>query len=340
MIPLGDGDAVAPLLTSYREKVFYAFAVAGSLTLLPFSIDNFVHGQIAAGAATMAVVLLFITNAVALALRRSPPIPLLAIALPTIAAIAISVHTQGLVGVFWAYPAVLMFQFMFVQRTANIVNGLLIALVVFFADAAIGGPPTIRVAVTLVLLAMFSNLFASFVDRLRQELETQAIRDPLTGALNRRPLDAHLDEAIERRRRHGVPTSLLALDLDRFKLINDRFGHEVGDLVLRTVVMTIRNRVRRLDQVFRTGGEEFLVILPYTPLKDAALVAESLRAVIARAASRGDHPISVSIGVAEVDPSEDRDSWMRRGDRALYQAKEAGRDRVALSPPPEPVSTP
>jgi PleD family two-component response regulator len=74
-------------------------------------------------------------------------------------------------------------------------------------------------------------------------------------------------------------------------------------------------------------------------LKDAALVAESLRAVIARAASRGDHPITVSIGVAEVDPSEDRDSWMRRGEHALYQAKGTGRDRVALSPPPEPVST-
>ena len=340
MVPLGDDDIVHPLLTSYREKVFYGFAIAGSLTLLPFSINSFVHGQYAAAAATLVVVVLFITNAGAIALRRSPPIPLIAIALPLIAAITLSIHAQGLAGVFWAYPTVLMFQFMFTQHVANIVNALLIALVVVFADAAIGGPLTIRVAVTLGLLVMFSNIFASFADRLRRELEAQAIRDPLTGAYNRRPLDAYLDEAVERRRRNGVTTSLLALDIDQFKIVNDRFGHEAGDLVLRTVVMAIQNRVRRLDLLFRTGGEEFLVILPHTPLKDAAHVAESLRAVIAVAASRADHRITVSIGVAEVDPSEDREQWVQRGDRALYQAKEAGRDRVALAPPPEPVPTP
>ena len=76
MVPLGDDDIVHPLLTSYREKTFYGFAIAGSLTLLPFSINSFMHGQYAAAAATLAVVLLFIANAVAIALRRSPPIPL------------------------------------------------------------------------------------------------------------------------------------------------------------------------------------------------------------------------------------------------------------------------
>ena len=158
-----------------------------------------------------------------------------------------------------------------------------------------------------------------------------SVIDPLTGAYNRRELDRFLDEAVERRRRHGVTSSILALDLDHFKTVNDRFGHTVGDLVLRSVVTVVQQRVRRLDLLFRTGGEEFLVLLPHTPRDRAALVAESLRTAIAGAAAHGDHRVTVSIGVAEVDPAESREQWVQRGDSALYQAKSAGRDRVALA---------
>ena len=337
MIPLRDEELVHPVLASYREKLFYAFAVAGSLTLLPFSIKNFSQERYVLAAAMALVAAFFIANAVAIAMRRTPPIPLLLIALPSVAAIAAAVQAQGLAGVFWAYPAILMFQFMFAQRVANVVNGVLIILVVLFGDAALGGTLTIRVAVTLGVTLMFSNIFASFVDELRSELEAQAVTDPLTGAYNRRALDRFLDEAVERRRRHGVTSSILAIDLDHFKAVNDRFGHNVGDLVLRNVVTVVQQRVRRLDLLFRTGGEEFLVLLPHTPLDRAALVAESLRTAIAGAAAHGDHRVTVSVGVAEVDPAETREQWVQRGDGALYQAKNAGRDCVALADASKPI---
>ena len=340
MIPLRDEELVHPLLASYREKLFYAFAVAGSLTLLPFAFKNLAQGRLVLAAATVVVVLLFVVNAAAIAYRRSPPIPLLLIALPTAAAIAIAVYERGLSGALWAYPAVLMFQFMFEPRTANVLNAALIVLVVAVSDRMVGAPLTIRVAITLVLTLMFSNIFAALVRRLRTELELEVITDPLTGAYNRRNLDRTLDEAVERRRRHGVTASLLALDLDHFKTVNDRFGHHVGDRVLRNVVTAVRQRVRRLDIVFRTGGEEFLILLPHTTLKRAALVADSLRAAITAGASHGDHRVTASIGVAEVGPSEEAEQWMRRGDRALYKAKEAGRDIVALADaPPSSVPT-
>ena len=339
MIPLRDEELVHPLLASYREKLFYAFAVAGALTLLPFAFKNLSQGRFVLAALTAVLVLLFIVNAVAIAYRYSPPIPLLLIALPTIAAIAPAVYEQGLSGVFWAYPAVLMFQFMFEPRTANVVNAVLIVLVVAASDPVVGAPLTIRVAISLVLTLTFSNIFAALARRLRHELETQVITDPLTGAYNRRDLARSLDEAVETRRRHGVTASLLAIDLDHFKAVNDRFGHHVGDLVLRNVVTAIRQRVRRLDIVFRTGGEEFLVLMPHTVLKRAALVADSLRAAITAGASHGDHRVTVSIGVAEVGPSEEGEQWMRRGDRALFKAKEAGRDIVALADAP-PISVP
>ena len=334
MIPIGDEELVHPLLASYREKLYYAFAVAGVATLLPVAIANYTQGQYGFAVATAVVAVLFIANGIAIACRRSPPIPLLLLALVSIAVIASAVYSQGLYGILCAYPAALMFQFMFGQRMANIVNAALLVLVVAFAEAWSGGLPTLAVAVTLGLTMMFSNIFAAFAHRLRAELEEQAITDPLTGAYNRRELDRHLDEAIERRKRHGVTSTILALDLDHFKTINDRFGHAIGDLVLRNVVMAIEQRVRRLDVLFRTGGEEFLVLLPHTPPSRAALVAESLRTTIAGAAAHGDRRVTVSIGVAEVAPTDDRESWLRRGDQALDQAKEAGRDRVAVAEAP------
>jgi diguanylate cyclase (GGDEF)-like protein len=334
VIPIGDEELVHPLLASYREKLYYAFAVAGVATLLPVAIANYAQGHYGFAVTTAVVAVLFIANGIAIACRRSPPIPLLLLALVSIAAIASAVHSQGLYGILCAYPAALMFQFMFGQRMANIVNAALLVLVVAFAEAWSGGLPTLAVAVTLGLTMMFSNIFAAFARGLRAELEEQAITDPLTGAYNRRELDRHLDEAIERRKRHGVTSTILALDLDHFKTINDRFGHAIGDLVLRNVVMAIEQRVRRLDVLFRTGGEEFLVLLPHTPPSRAALVAESLRTTIAGAAAHGDRRVTVSIGVAEVAPTDDRESWLRRGDQALDQAKEAGRDRVAVAEAP------
>jgi len=334
MIPLRDEELVHPLLASYREKLFYGFAVAGSLTLLPFALKNLFEGHWLLAAVNVLIAVMFLTNAIAIAYWHSPPIPLLLIAVPTIAVISLNVYQQGLAGLLWAYPAVPMFQFMFEPLTANILNAVLIVLVVVGADASLGGSLTIRVALTLILTVMFSNLFASFVRRLRSELETQVVTDPLTGAYNRRDLDRQIEETVERRRRHSVTASLLALDLDHFKTVNDRFGHQVGDLVLRNVVTAIRQRVRKLDVVFRTGGEEFLVLLPHTPLDRATIVAESLRAAITAAASQGDHRLTVSIGVAEVDPSEDGEKWLRRADQALYQAKVAGRDRIEVAQAP------
>ena len=338
MLPLRDDEPVHPIVASYRERAFYAFALAGCLALLPFAVHAFAREQYARAAATGVVVALYLVNAAAVALRRSPPVPLIVLAVPTIVVIAVSLQAQGMAGLIWAFPTLLMFQFMFVPRTAYIVNAALVVIVVALGDAAVGGPLILRVAVALVLTLMFSNIFAAFVNAMRNEFESQAVRDPLTGAYNRRQLDAVLDEALERRKRHGVAASLLALDLDHFKAVNDRFGHDVGDLVLRTVVTTIQSRIRRLDLLFRTGGEEFLVLLPHTPLSQAAVVAESLRAAIAAAASRSDHRVTVSIGVAEVDVAEDREQWMRRGDRALYQAKESGRDRVSLAANDHPRS--
>lgn len=318
------------LVADYRDKVAYALALGGSGTLLPFAINNLIQGRVVLGAATAVVVFLLVLNAVAIYLGRATTALRVAIFIPSIAGLALSVLSQGMPGILWSYPALLLFHFMFERRTANMLNGVALAIIIPLAVKVVGAGLALRSAVTLGLIVAFANIFSIVVSRLQRRLEEQAVVDALTGALNRRQLEDRLNEAADILHRHQIPASLLALDIDLFKLVNDAFGHGRGDDVLRGVVDTMRHRLRRHDLLFRTGGEEFLVLLPHVSSDAAAGVAESLREAVAAAPLLPDRTVTVSIGVAEARPGEHMDAWVRRGDAALYRAKAEGRNRVVV----------
>lgn len=160
------------------------------------------------------------------------------------------------------------------------------------------------------------------------ELERLASRDPLTNLLNRRAFVLTLTQAL-RKERPGV---VLLVDLDNFKAVNDTSGHAAGDAVLTTVATALRTGVRTDDVVARLGGDELAVLLVSAPLEEAARLAESLRAAVAVAhVQHASPPITVSIGGAAGSGAETVDAWLERADRALYAAKGAGRNRVALA---------
>ena len=317
--------------SAIKNRVFYGLAIAGALVLLPFSINNLIQGRIWLGVVTNIVVAAFAVNAIAILRGRKPPLPTALVFLPALAALPLAVRGQGVVGVLWTYPAMVMLHFVLERRLANLLNLSLVALVTGMAATVLPLSLTLRCGVTLLLTILFTNIFSAIVEQLQRQLEEQAIRDPLTGALNRRQLDAALDTELERRRRHATPTSLLLLDLDHFKRINDDLGHGTGDRVLQEAVAAMRTRLRKLDQLFRSGGEEFVVILPETEVADATRVAEDLRAGVSEAVSLPDRRVTLSAGVAEAVGGDDRESWMRRGDHALYEAKRAGRDRIVVA---------
>ncbi len=170
--------------------------------------------------------------------------------------------------------------------------------------------------------------------QLQHELEAQSQTDSLTGLLNRRALEEIGSQAIEVARRHSVALSLIILDLDRFKSINDEHGHDGGDAVLQHAARCLRANVREEDHIARLGGEEFVVVLPGASPVHAAQIAEELRQCLATltvAHLSQEIRLSASFGVATMLPSDT--TWLeilRRGDRALYLAKEQGRDRVAV----------
>jgi len=178
------------------------------------------------------------------------------------------------------------------------------------------------------ILAGTIGMILMATDRLRGELEHLATHDSLTGALNRRALiDACELELARCRRNHGV-MALLMIDLDHFKAINDTHGHPVGDRVLIDFVARVKSLLRQPDRLGRFGGEEFVALLPETPLNEARVVAERLRAMI-EAKTEDLPPCTVSIGVT-VSRSDDAglDEIISRADAALYQAKHAGRNRI------------
>lgn len=167
--------------------------------------------------------------------------------------------------------------------------------------------------------------------RLFAEVQRLAVTDPLTGLFNRHKLDEALETEVERASRYGRPLSLIMLDLDKLKRVNDTYGHSAGDSVLEMVAQAIRSELRKLDLAARYGGDEFLVLLPEAHLKEATLVAQRICARIA-GISFGGKPISASIGVAQWDKEySSHEGFLEAADRALYRSKRNGRGRVSVA---------
>ena len=175
----------------------------------------------------------------------------------------------------------------------------------------------------------------------RARLLRSGLTDVLTGWHNRRYLQTRMREELARARRDGTTLACLMLDVDHFKVVNDRYGHLVGDQVLREIAQRIETQVRASDVTARYGGEEFAILLPQTALREGLLLGERLRAAVAREpfeAAGERHPVTISIGVADLHPAGQEGDYkslgealIARADAALYAAKAAGRDRVAAS---------
>lgn len=176
------------------------------------------------------------------------------------------------------------------------------------------------------------------------ELERQATTDPLTRAYNRSRLLPCLESEMNRARREGHPLSVLLMDLDHFKRVNDRYGHAVGDAVLCSFADIVRGSTRSFDVLIRRGGEEFELVMPATGTVDGWKVAERIRnRLSAKALQVGDALIqqTVSIGLATWDGRESAQALDERADLAMYTAKRMGRDRiVAAKMPRTPPATP
>jgi diguanylate cyclase (GGDEF)-like protein len=175
--------------------------------------------------------------------------------------------------------------------------------------------------------------------QLFHELRRGSQHDDLTGLGNRRLLRIRLEDELHRAERFGQTVSVLVIDIDHFKSLNDRHGHPTGDASLRKLAGLMTRNLRRIDTIARVGGEEFVVLLPRTNLTEASVVAEKLRSVVERTEFPGGEgqpggTLTISIGVATLQHDETGAALLARADTALYAAKDRGRNSVVLAPQP------
>ena len=244
-------------------------------------------------------------------------------------ATSMAVKTQGVSGLLWCYPAVAAAFAVLPTAAAGISSAVLLAWAAVALQRAAGTEIALQFVGTLTMEVVALATILRAVATMRRTLGQQAITDPLTGAFNRRYLDACLVTAAERRARMGEFVSLLLLDVDHFKNINDTFGHPIGDEVLVGIVRILRQRLRPLDGVFRVGGEEFAVVLAGAGFREALTVAENLRQLIAQSSLLAGQRVSISVGVSELHAGQSIQSWLADADAAVYRAKHGGRNRVA-----------
>jgi diguanylate cyclase (GGDEF)-like protein len=186
----------------------------------------------------------------------------------------------------------------------------------------------------VTFLTEFTSALQSEHSRLRSDhavMESLALSDALTQLANRRACEDVLEREMARSRRHHEALSVILVDVDNFKTINDQFGHDVGDAVLTGVARIFREHLRACDEAGRWAGDEFLITLPSTALEGALVVAERVRGALAQDARFGVGGVTASFGVATFDPqSDDMARLLSRADKGLYRAKACGRNRVGV----------
>lgn len=247
------------------------------------------------------------------------------------AVIIVDVMIKGSAVLYWYYPCVIATYYLTSFRTAffiGIVSIMLLMVVVY------SSVPSIEFF-TILITSLLLNVFALLIFRSNQKIATQlkklATIDALTLAGNRRALENQLYELASQHQRSPFPLCLIIFDLDHFKLVNDQYGHVAGDDILTGICQLVRDNTRACENLYRYGGEEFIITPLQSTLSEAEIVAQKLRQLIEEHTFGTNIKITVSIGVAQYEADEQPQKWISRADTALYLAKNAGRNRVMLA---------
>lgn len=319
------------LRNDFPLAILTLMGACGTLGILPFAIYRFVSGNLLAGAIDSAIMLSIVGSAVyGWRTGNTRAAAWFDVVLSMTGCVAV-VFLVGQLGLLWMYAGVLATFLLLRHGEALLVSAVALAAVAIHGGAFDSSLEMFMFLVTTSVVALFAYIFAYRAEQLRSQMQELASRDPLTGAGNRRSMEEELLLAMEMSRRERRPCGLAILDLDHFKQINDRYGHAVGDQVLIEFVRLTRASTRKLDRLFRYGGEEFVLLLPGADAAALRIILENLHARLAESLQiRGD-VITTSIGAAALQHDESWLDWLERADAALYQAKRDGRDRTVIA---------
>lgn len=312
-----------------REQLVDRATYVLPVLLIPISIVNFAQAHYALGSVAAAGAALVLVNLFAVRRGFERPVHNIFLVICLTAITVLSLVQRGVNGVFWVPPTLMIFSIVFPRHTIRLYIILYALIVIGTAFFTIDGDNSWRLLVSTAVTIALIYILLDVIYALQTKMARLALKDELTGAYNRREMNARLAIAADRKKRYDAASSLMIIDLDHFKSINDTYGHAAGDRVLVELVDLLRSNCRRADEVFRAGGEEFVILLPDTSIDGATTLVDKIMKAL-RGRRLADLSVTASIGIAEIATDETVESWMSRADAALYRAKESGRNRAEL----------
>lgn len=315
----------------YQFAMIVLFGVLAVVFVSGFTIYRYANGFMLGGTVDLLIVIAMLLVLI-YALRAGETVRAgYFFATVSVVACIASAMMFGHTGVLWGYLTLWVNFLLTNRRFAVFMNLFLMTALIFETNLFQSVVEGVTYIVTGGLITTFAWIFAGRLAGYQSQLEKLALQDPLTYAGNRRMMKRDLNASISARHREGRSCTLLLLDLDEFKRLNDEQGHETGDQALSDFADLVRAQIRAEDGFYRFGGEEFVLLLPGHGDDSGLQTAESLHRRISGRLEYGGQLLRFSAGVAVLGVDEDWPAWLARADRAMYQAKHEGRDRVVLA---------
>lgn len=310
--------------------LIYGFCAATLITA--FSVYRFLTGSVAGGLLDMFLVLAISAMVVYGWRSNKTEVAGKFLVLLNVLGTTLSTVMLGDTGLYWVFVAVSVNFFLTRSIVFAAVCNAAMLLAVLGFNRNFSEPVVIWTFLSTGSLLTLLSAIVSRQNRLQHErLQHLATIDPLTGAYNRRNMEQELHMAVDEFGRNRTPMALLLFDLDHFKAINDRHGHDKGDDVLVLFADLVIGNTRKVDRFFRYGGEEFLLLVKGIGYAEAHSIAEKVRTSTESTLGASIGKVTVSVGIAGIRVGESYEKWLARTDEALYRAKREGRNRVVVS---------
>lgn len=249
-----------------------------------------------------------------------------------VAVVVGTIVLKGTPQVVWIYPGLIGLFFLLKPKLALAFSLCLISGIGLFLSQKLELLALIQYLLSTMITVLFSYAFSDRMLRQQNLLRELSVQDPLTGAGNRRALEEKLLAITEHPPAPNTPMpALILIDLDEFKKVNDQFGHGVGDIILREFSFIVNKIISGKECFYRFGGEEFVIVCSQLTTEQASVLAEDIREAIDNHVFDGDLKVTISLGIAEYKTEETGFEWLERADKAMYKAKDAGRNLCCIA---------
>lgn len=316
-----------------EESIILSISGAISVGLLPFAIIRIMQGDVAIATLNSSAVVVTTFLFLHVYFTKNTLIARWGLSLLSVAVMTTTIYLKGTQQLLWVYPALTTVFFLLTPHIAAILGVFFLTAVLAMVWSDITAIHALRLFISAIATLLFCYAFAYRMRDKHELLEQMVTTDPLTQIGNRRALEEKLLLTIERLKRYPeISSSIIVIDIDFFKRVNDRYGHGCGDKVLQQFSALVSQRIRITDQLYRYGGEEFVVVLDNTKIEEAGELANALREAVADAAWPAPNlTVTISAGVAQHQVHETLHEWLDRADLAMYEAKEQGRNQCKVA---------